>query len=242
MEILILLTVIGILWLISPRKTRRYFVTPLAIVLTCIVLLTSPWVASLANWGLTASLPADTGEKADAIVILGRGPELRNRRIEIAEELWQAKRAPQIFISGMLDAREMIEQLTALGVSPNALSGEACSQSTYENAEYTAALLYPKGVRKVLLITDPSHMQRSVRLFQSFGFKAIPHISPLPPQLSPMKALWLSLREYGGLLDYQRKGLFQPVSKERLEQPDPQILHKFSDWYCVVKGEKKKIQ
>jgi len=241
MEILIVLTIIGILWLISPRKLRRRFITPLAIVLALIVCITSPVTASLVNWGLTANLPLDTGEKTDAIVILGRGPELRNRRVEVAEELWTAKRAPTIFISGMLDAREMIEQLTALGVTPTALSGEACSQSTYENAEYTAALLYPQGVRKVLLITDPSHMQRSLRSFQSFGFKVTPHISPLPPQTSSVQSIWLALREYGGLVDYQRRGWFQLVSRERLEKPDPQILRKFSDWNCVVKGEPKKL-
>jgi uncharacterized SAM-binding protein YcdF (DUF218 family) len=132
MEGLILLTLIGITWLISSRRWRRRAVVPAAIGVLLYLGLTSPIGLSLASRGLTAPLPHDAGRPSDAIVVLGRGPEFRDRRAELTEELWQAQRAPKIFASGMLDAEFVVEQLQANGIPKTALAGEKCSQTTNE--------------------------------------------------------------------------------------------------------------
>lgn len=235
MEALILLTLIGIFWLISPRRWRKRVIQPIA-VLACLSLLgTSPWMAQLTTWAITAPLPADSGESADAIVVLGRGEALRDRRIEIANQLWRAKRAPLIFSSGMTDAHLIAEQLNGLGVPGAQLGGESCSQSTEENALYTAAILYPQGARKILLLTDPPHLWRSLLLFQSFGFTVIPHASPLPPEWNSVQQITFILREYVGLANYAFTGRFKQRSSAELEHPSAEIFKKFTDWNCRVR-------
>ena len=232
MEALIVLTLLGIVWLISPRRWRQQVLRPMA-ALTCLSLLvTSPWMAQLAAWGITAPLPADSGESTDAIVVLGRGEELRDRRIEVATQLWRAKRAPVIFSSGMMDAHLMTEQFQGLGIPATQVGGESCSQSTAENGRYTAAVLYPKGVRKILLLTDPPHLWRSLLVFRSFGFSVIPHPIPLPEQWNSVQQISFILREYLGLLHYSTTGQFNQRPTAELEHPSAAIGQKFTDWNC----------
>lgn len=236
MEALILLTLIGIAWLASSRRWRRRFVQPFAIVVFAYLIATTPFAIGLATWGLTFSLPPDDGKTVDAIVVLGRGWELRNRRVELVEELWQAKRSPKVFVSGMLDAQPIVEFLQSDRIPGSALSGESCSQTTEENALYTAAILRPQGIKTILLITDPAHMLRSVLMFRSFGFVVTPYLSPLPPQWSPRDRLVQLGREYLAFAKYALTGRFKPRPASVVEQPPAAIFEKFDSWNCRVKG------
>ncbi len=165
------------------------------------------------QWGsriLVGLLPSDRGQRADAIVVLGRGPELRSERIWEAATLWQQQRAPLVFVSGWGDAQPMQQLLVKRGVQPEAIAGEPCSRTTEENAQFTAALLQPQGIRQILLVTDSPHMLRSWLTFRSFGFAVIPHSNPLPPQLQHRKQAFLLVREYVGLASYGILGRFSP--------------------------------
>jgi len=91
---------------------------------------------------------------------------------------------------------------------------ETKSNTTLENALFSAELLKPKGVSKILLVTHSYHMRRAVTLFEHAGFEVI----PAPTQLSHHYALdnWLfwmpdaenlqlsasSIYEYIGLVWY----------------------------------------
>ena len=236
MEALILLTLIGIFWLVSPRRWRRRVVQPIAILTLTYVLATSSLMVKLATWGLTIPLPSDLGETTDAIVVLGRGEELRNRRVEVTYELWLAKRAPQVFVSGMMDARPIVERLKEMGLPSPKLGGEGCSQNTKENALYTSAILYPQGVRKIILLTDPYHMLRSLLLFRSVGFTVFPHLSPLPPQWDSLQRIQIIARECLSLIKHWLNGYFQPRSISEIEHPSTEVVQKFSSWNCRVQG------
>lgn len=234
MEALILLTLVGIFWIISPRRWRKRFVTPLALtVLVCSVVF-SPIGIAIANWGLTFSLPKDPGEPVDAIVVLGRGETLRNRRVEIVEQLWQSKRAPRVFASGMLDAEDIMDRLKESGLPEQALTGESCSQTTEENAKFTSGILYPQGVRKILLVTDPPHMLRSHWLFTTYGFTPVPALSQLPPSLSTLEQLQTLSREYIALADYALNGRLSQKSGNELSNPPEAILAKMVSWNCKL--------
>ncbi|XGV94374.1 MAG: YdcF family protein (plasmid) [Leptolyngbya sp. BL-A-14] len=236
MEALILLTLLGILWLISPRRWRRRVIKPVVMLVLAGLLVTSPWMVQLAAWGLTIPLPADRGERADAIVVLGRGEELQSRRVERVHQLWQTKRAPRVFASGMMDARTIIERLQQKGLPGSSLSGEECSQNTEENALYTAAILYPQGIRKIILLTDTPHMLRAFLLFRSVGFTVVPHLSPLPSQWKALQQLTAILREYVGLFHSALAGQFKQRSTAELEHPPTAVLEKFTEWHCRVQG------
>lgn len=222
---LLLLVLIGLAWSIKSlrrkhpsRQSRtirplswKYQVTRLGTVLVLIYLIVTlvPVLVAVRK-GLVASIPEDPGTHVDAIVVLGRGVPLRPSRVEVAAELWKADRAPTIFASGKEDAPSMIEHLQAKGIPAQALAYENCSDSTEENALFTATLLKPQRVQQILLVTDPPHMLRSLLTFRSLGFTVIPHPSPLPPQLSIKEKDSLMLREYSGLFFYSLLGWFLP--------------------------------
>ncbi len=206
----LLLSLILLPWFIRaiPRKPQ---ISGLGCLLLLLYGLTcSDFGMRLGSRILVTLLPADSGQPADAIVVLGRGPDLRPERVNMAAQLWQAQRAPTVFASGRGDAQQIGDLLAQAGVAPEAIKGEPCSRTTEENAQFTAALLQPQGVRTILLVSDPPHMLRSWLTFRSFGFKVIPHPNPLPTRLSPRREAFLLVREYMGLASYGALGRFLP--------------------------------
>jgi uncharacterized SAM-binding protein YcdF (DUF218 family) len=231
MEYMIGLALLWLVWLLSSRRWRLRLRIPL-VAIAILLLLTSPWSLQIGLWGLTLGVPPDSQEPVDAIVVLGRGNDFRDSRVVLAQQLWNSKRAPQIFISGMLDARLMMQELTKVGIPAQHLSGEECSQSTEENALFTNAILRPQGIQKILLVTDAPHVLRSLLTFRSFGFHVIPHPSPLPPLLSNSEKLKILLREYAGLVQYLLTGQFQPRPLESVNHPAQAVTQKIVDWGC----------
>ncbi|MBD2260237.1 YdcF family protein [Pseudanabaena sp. FACHB-2040] len=204
----VLLAFTGLPWLLRAERWKRP-VSRIGLTLTLIYLvLFSPTIAKIGSRFLMVGVPQDPGQPADAIVVLGRGTPLRPSRVDVATELWQQERAPLIFTSGRGDAIEIAQKLKSKGVPAQALDGEPCSSTTEENAEFTAALLRPQGVQRIVLVTDPPHMLRSQLTFQSFGFKVTPHISPLPGDLENRGNQVLVLREWAGLIAYGLMGRY----------------------------------
>jgi uncharacterized SAM-binding protein YcdF (DUF218 family) len=218
---LLLLAVLWCVWLLrQPSKraqirrwsqrfrwNRRRTQIVVALTLTCLIV-TSPPGLALATQALTSQIPADSGAKADAIVILGRGWHFMSDRVDATMTLWQTKRAPHIFVSGRGDARSLVRQLLEKGIPREAISGENCSLTTEENAQFTADLLLPQNVKRIILVTDSPHMLRSQLTFESLGFKVIAYPSSVPPNLGYRERLNIIAREYGGILSYVLKGRF----------------------------------
>ncbi len=159
---------------------------------------------------LTQFLPTYRGQTADAVVVLGRGIHLRTDRVAKAAELLWTERSTRVFVSGHNDAPQMAAMLNQLGVPATQISGENCSLTTEENAQYTAQQLMPDGVKSIILISDPSHLLRSQLVFSSLGFEVIPYASPLPRELSLHHRRLLAMRESLGLVTYGLMGRYWP--------------------------------
>lgn len=198
----------SLIWLFTPRLWKKRIVLTSVALVAGYLLIISPFVSAIGTRLLTAFVPPDSGEAADAIVVLGRGYEQNSTRSQIAGELWQAKRAPLIFPSGRKDALIM-ETLLRSDFPEAAVSREPCSATTDQNAEFSAALLKPAGVETIILVTDPTHMWRSLLTFQSFGFRVIPHYTPLSPDTIPTKKRFLFVREAIGLFNYAILGRYR---------------------------------
>lgn len=76
------------------------------------------------------------------------------------------------------DAKEAdyaAEIFASLGVPKTRLTMERLSRNTYENAEFSKALVAPKPGERWLLVTSAYHMPRSVGLFRKAGFNVEPY-------------------------------------------------------------------
>lgn len=206
----ILLTLAIAPWIVRSLRRLRWASWISWLILAVYLLVNTSSFVNLGNRSLVYFLPNDTGEPVDAIVILGRGGELRPQRVEAAVDLWQRDRAPLIFASGRGDGQEIVEALEQQGIPQAAVDGESCSRTTEENAQYTASLLKPQGVHKILLITDPPHMLRSLLTFRSFGFRVIPHPSAIPTSVDEGRLRFLLVREWIGLFGYGLRGRYFP--------------------------------
>lgn len=235
MKLLIILALLWVLWLVIPRRWRRFLIIP-AVVLAIGSVLISPIGMRIGLWGLTVFVPPDSGESVQTIVVLGRGKSWRELRVSKAQELWQSDRAPHIFVSGMSDADAIIQSLKQQGIPEQSLSGEECSQSTEENGVFTAAILQPQGIQKILLVTDPAHMLRSFLVFRSFRFQVIPHFSPMIASPSLSEQLRMELREYLGLVEYALTGKFFLRNPASLDPPPSEVTHKLQNWNCQRQG------
>jgi uncharacterized SAM-binding protein YcdF (DUF218 family) len=142
----------------------------------------------------------------DAIVVLG-ATLVRDRmtpplveRVEAAAQLYHAGGAPIVIATGGVtrgasrsEAAAMAEGLGARGV-PEVLVEER-SQSTAENAAFTAALL--GDARRVWLVTQPFHGRRAARLFRRAGCDAhVWHIADSLEYRDRRRAARWIVREY----------------------------------------------
>lgn len=167
--------------------------------------------------------------QADAIVVLGggnwyawmrrthvRAEDLKSSRLAAGARAWLADRAPVVVLSGGgrngdSEARMMASAIARLGVPASSVMLEERSQSTQDNARFTATLLEHHGMDRVLLVTSSVHMPRAMLQFQREGVDAV--AVPVPEHarrtswadrwLPSRSALWRSgraIKEYGGLM------------------------------------------
>ncbi len=227
----LLLTFFGTCFILQRSQCRRLLSRSKAISLLIGFAATLLLMFAVVAKGLVVFLPADSGTPTDAIVVLGRGIELARERIDAAAELWQAKRAPRIFISGTTDAPIMIRLLEEKGIPNRVIDGENCSFTTAENAIFTASILQSRDIRRILLITDPPHMLRSLLVFRAQGFAVIPHPSSLPQNFGIKATAYLTLREYAALVQYGLRGLFFKQRSREASRPELAKLVRKAEQY-----------
>ena len=206
--VILLLVVVGIRWILQQPKWKSLLQKPKGILLLSGVTATLVLLLSVADKGLAMFIPPDPGTQVEAIVVLGRGTDFGIARVDIAAKLLRDKRAPMIFVSGMGDAPRMLAKLEEKGISQRVLDGENCSMTTPENAIFSAAILQSQDIKRIILVTDPPHMLRSILNFRDEGFIVIPHPSPIPTNLGFLDKTTLTFREYFFLISANVKRLF----------------------------------
>jgi uncharacterized SAM-binding protein YcdF (DUF218 family) len=185
-----------VLWW-RPRETRGR----LLLVTVPFLLFTAMTIPALSHLALgtlewhyppLGQRPAD----AEAIVVLGSGvhpadatrlrPELDPdsifRCLHAAELYRQGKPCPILVTGGKPDPRMdgppcaelMRDLLLQLGVKASDLIVETRSRTTHENAVESAKLLEQRQLRRVVLVTDATHMGRAWRCFHKQGVDATP--------------------------------------------------------------------
>jgi uncharacterized SAM-binding protein YcdF (DUF218 family) len=144
----------------------------------------TPAVNLLAYW----RAPGRVLGPADAIVVLGEGgvtesgrlsrPSLQ--RITEAIELYRRGLAPILVVSGSPSAWTRTETAAraeiarASGVDPAAVLSIGPARTTREEAQAARAMLEPRGIRRIILVTDAASMPRSAGAFEKAGFTVTP--------------------------------------------------------------------
>jgi uncharacterized SAM-binding protein YcdF (DUF218 family) len=173
----------------------------LAAILLFLLASFSPLPNALNDW---AAMPAQI-EPAEAIVVLGAGlsgpgilGDVSMRRTLYGITLYHQGLAPLLVFSGPAygknvgEAGVRADMAHLFGVPDAAIVTEATAQTTREEAGRIAALLQPRGVQRILLVTSAEHMRRSQRLFELAGFRVLPApVDDLTHALTPEARLRL---------------------------------------------------
>lgn len=171
-------------------------------------------------------------ERADAIVLLGSGRERGDpawgsyqptgiglERQRYAAQLAKASGLP-VLVTGGLHYGTPPSEAQIMADSLREDSGvevrwkEERSRTTWENAQMSAEILLPQGIKRVVVVTQAWHMPRSVWSFEKAGFEIVPapvgflsvdNARPLGGWMPEYKSFWQSgllLNEAVGQIAY----------------------------------------
>jgi uncharacterized SAM-binding protein YcdF (DUF218 family) len=127
----------------------------------------------------------DERQTVDAILVLGAAqwngapsPVLQ-ARLDHAVDLYREGYAPRVAVMGGVGDGDVYSEagvgadyLRQRGVAAEAIRAEDRGRSSLESIDGMAALLSAEGVRRVLLVSDPPHMLRILRMAQAAGLEA----------------------------------------------------------------------
>jgi uncharacterized SAM-binding protein YcdF (DUF218 family) len=129
----------------------------------------------------------DELQTSDVIIVLAGNSPFRARH---AEALYQAGLAPSVILSNEPLSSHGVQttwlELRQYGLVHLAIPDEAIvpiaeiSDSTYEEATRSRAIMQARGWRSAILVTDPFHMRRAVLTFRQAFDEAGFHVAASP--------------------------------------------------------------
>jgi uncharacterized SAM-binding protein YcdF (DUF218 family) len=130
-------------------------------------------------------------EPADAAIVLGAAvyddepTPVFEERLRHAAELWQSGQVKWLVLTGgkgpgdrLAESEAGRDWLVAAGVPPEAILIETQSRTTRQNFTFALPLLAAGQLQRVLVVSDPLHMRRAMRMADGLGLDA--HPSPTP--------------------------------------------------------------
>lgn len=235
-----LITATGLLLL---RTRRRAGMWLLGAAIGLLYVLSLPVTASAIMHLLQiypALSPSDTARKdAQAIVVLAAGrtrsaPEyggdtispLALERLRYGVHVQRQTGLPLILSGGSpqefpIAEAELLKEAAVLDFAVPVLLTEEKSNTTWENAKYTTALLRERGITRVYLVTHAWHMPRAVWSFERAGMNVLPaptsfvivdasRITAWLPSAAALVNVRYALHEMTGLLWYRLRVI--PIS------------------------------
>ncbi|WP_242111874.1 YdcF family protein [Luteimonas aquatica] len=192
-------------------RARRAFARRLFGALFRLLALVALWLAGVAAWILWVGerdQAADAGVRADAIVVLGAAaydavpsPVLASR-IDHGIALYRAGNAGTLIFTGGFGtgarfSESQVSRRYAIkhGVPAQAILIETRSRTTYANLVEARALLRERGLGRVIVVSDPLHMARALRLCRELGIDALGSPTPSTRFRSFRPRLQFLLRE-----------------------------------------------
>lgn len=146
----------------------------------------------------------DNAEPADAIVVLGaaayegKPSPVLQARLDHAYELFNKKMSPLIITTGGTYSGEKLSEgatgkqyLIILGVPVSKIIAEENSSTTRQNIMRAAEIAKAQSLKKIILVSDPFHMYRAIRIAKDFDID----VFSSPTLSSPIsKNKWLEFQ------------------------------------------------
>ena len=155
-----------------------------------LLLLALLWLAAVAAWIVWVG-QRDQAATADAIIVLGaaaydaRPSPVFEERIRHGLDLYQRGYAPVLIFTGGYGngarfAESQVARRYALkhGVPESAILIESSSRTTRQNLEQARKLMQQRGLHRVIVVSDPLHMSRALRLSHDLGIDALGSSTP----------------------------------------------------------------
>jgi uncharacterized SAM-binding protein YcdF (DUF218 family) len=141
---------------------------------------------------------SDDPRPSDAIIVLGaaqydgRPSEAFAARLDHAADLYARGIAPLVVVTGgkqpgdrFTEASVGADYLIARGVPDTAILRETTSRNSWESLQASARFLFPRDVRRVVLVSDPFHSLRIRLTAGEIGFDAVTS----PTRTSPIRGI-----------------------------------------------------
>ncbi|MCH8530133.1 MAG: YdcF family protein [Saccharospirillum sp.] len=232
---LLMMFTAALLWQRFPRLARNL----LAVAVVSLWLLSTPWISQQLSRvleqypALSFAQLAELDRQAQAIVILAGGMEATPQelgyaapdsntlmRLRYGAFLHRQTGLPILVSGGRVFDSEgpTLADAMALDLAQSFQVStrwrETRSRTTAENAQFSAEMLLPEGVRRIALVTESFHMPRSVLSFEQAGFEVIAAPTRLPrerearlldwvPNAQALQSSSQTLHEWLGLIVYR---------------------------------------
>ncbi len=148
------------------------------------------WVAGVAGYIVWIG-ERDQAAPSDVIIVLGaaaydaRPSPVFEERIRHGIDLYQRGLAKHvIFTGGFGEGARFSESQVARryalrhGVPARAILIETASRTTWQNLQQAAALMKARGFKRAIIVSDPLHMARALRLSRELGIDALGSSTP----------------------------------------------------------------
>ena len=155
-----------------------------------LLLLVALWLAGVAAYVVWVG-ERDEAAPADVVIVLGaaaydaRPSPVFEERIRHGIDLHTRGLAPRIIFTGGFGtgarfAESEVAQRYALrhGVAQDAILIETRSRTTRQNLQQAAVLMQEHGMRRAIIVSDPLHMARALRLARESGIRALGSSTP----------------------------------------------------------------
>ena len=158
----------------------------------------------------------DERRPADAILVLGaaqydgKPSPVFEARLEHAVALWKEGVAPWFIVTGgklpgdrTTEAAVARRYAVAHGVPESAIFGEDEAHNTLDSLAAAAVQMRDRDLRTVVLVSDPTHMLRTLRIAKDLGLEAWGSPTTTSPIVGdPVRAARATLHELGALAVY----------------------------------------
>ncbi len=163
----------------------------------------------------------DSSGPADAAIVLGaaqwngRPSPVFQARLDHAARLWQAGRVRWVLVTGgqawgdtQAEADVGARYLRTQGLPSSRVLAVPTGENTYVSLEAAAARMRELRLSRALLVSEPYHMKRSLRMARDLGLEAEPAPDRDSPYAhNPLAELHQAAREAAGYLFYVLFGM-----------------------------------